>query len=121
MFLVRAVYLRSICLGLARLDDDFRQGAGRPSLIRSADPAGLRTHNQFGAQRSKFCDPHIVFQSLTRKIAFGNSQRGALALKGRIQISWYSKRRADAPLSSTKSRVSFAVCRIWDPFRLSVP
>jgi len=48
------------------------------------DPAGLRTRNQFGAKRSKFCDPQIALQSFTRKVAFGNPKSGALTLKGPI-------------------------------------
>lgn len=56
------------------------------NILIGIDPAGLRTRNQPGSQRSKFCDPQIAFQGLTRKIAFGDSKSGALALKGLVQV-----------------------------------
>ena len=56
------------------------------NLFIGIDPAGLRTRNQLGSQCSKFCDPQIAFQGLTRKIAFGNSKSGALELKSLVQF-----------------------------------
>ncbi len=46
----------------------------------------IAPRNQLGAQSSKVCDPQIALQRFTRKIAFGNSKSGALALKGFVQI-----------------------------------
>jgi hypothetical protein len=54
------------------------------------DPTGLRARNKFAPERSKFRDPQVALQRLARKIAFGNTECGALALKGPIQIIRYT-------------------------------
>jgi len=85
------------------------------NLFIGINPASLRTRNQPGLQRSKFCDLQIAFQGLTRKIGFGNSKSGALALKGFVQVIRYTQCQSAHVLQCTTVAVQAALSRDYDP------